>query len=265
MRVAGRSLRRCSDVLRRHKDGQEKVRARVRWRIGSSKNGPLSVCRGGGTSRICIIHIGGICITIMKAELNPMAALSASPDWLSGIERMIEEDGCCVDILNQISAVRSALDALGIELLTGHVECWVMGDGTAVGHAKAKRMKIGGTPRRTQHRALDGRRWKLDVATGKKGILAKMLTSGVDMGDRGTEYFKFKQYPRSAHSGLAAALTASRRHYFTSRGFAFINIFRRFPDPLAFYWRWDLRESLDHSLTTSSLNSACAADAIEPA
>ena len=61
-----------------------------------------------------------------------------------------------------------------------------------------------------------------------------MLTSGVDMGDRGTEYFKFKQYPRSAHSGLAAALTASRRHYFTSRGFAFINIFPRFPDPWLF-------------------------------
>ena len=75
-----------------------------------------------------------------------MAALSASPDWLSGIERMIEEDGCCVDILNQISAVRSALDALGIELLTGRVECWVMGDGTAVGHAKAHENRRDSSP-----------------------------------------------------------------------------------------------------------------------
>lgn len=55
---------------------------------------------------------------------------------------MIEEDRYCVDILNQISAVRSALDALGVELLTGHVECCVMGDQTAAArHAKAKPMK----------------------------------------------------------------------------------------------------------------------------
>lgn len=31
---------------------------------------------------------------------------------------------------------------------------------------------------------------KLDAATGKKGFFAKMLTSGVDMGDRDTDYFE---------------------------------------------------------------------------
>ena len=31
---------------------------------------------------------------------------------------------------------------------------------------------------------------KLDAATGKKGVFAKMLTSGIDMGDRDTEYIK---------------------------------------------------------------------------
>ncbi|MGH8164547.1 MAG: metal-sensitive transcriptional regulator, partial [Rhodanobacteraceae bacterium] len=34
---------------------------------------------------------------------------------VAGVQRMIEEDRYCVDILNQISAVRSALDALGLE------------------------------------------------------------------------------------------------------------------------------------------------------
>jgi hypothetical protein len=29
---------------------------------------------------------------------------------------------------------------------------------------------------------------KLDAATGKKGFLAKLLTSGIDMGDRDTDY-----------------------------------------------------------------------------
>ncbi len=60
---------------------------------------------------------------------------------VAGIQRMIAEDRYCVDILNQISAVRSALDALGVELLSNHVECCVIGHGTEKQHAKAKPMK----------------------------------------------------------------------------------------------------------------------------
>lgn len=53
---------------------------------------------------------------------------------------MIAEDRYCVDILNQIAAVRSALDAVGIELLTGHVESCVLGHGTGTEHQCAKPM-----------------------------------------------------------------------------------------------------------------------------
>jgi DNA-binding FrmR family transcriptional regulator len=60
---------------------------------------------------------------------------------MAGVQRMLDEDRYCVDVLNQISAVRSALDALGVELLTNHVECCVAGHGTAKAHAKAKPMK----------------------------------------------------------------------------------------------------------------------------
>jgi DNA-binding FrmR family transcriptional regulator len=60
---------------------------------------------------------------------------------VSGIQRMLDEDRYCVDILNQISAVRSALDALGVELLTNHVECCVASHGTQKAHAKARPMK----------------------------------------------------------------------------------------------------------------------------
>ncbi|MEP6956913.1 MAG: metal-sensitive transcriptional regulator [Chthoniobacterales bacterium] len=56
---------------------------------------------------------------------------------VAGVQRMIEEDRYCVDILNQISAVRSALDAVGVALLTNHVECCVLGHGTATEHAQA--------------------------------------------------------------------------------------------------------------------------------
>lgn len=37
-----------------------------------------------------------------------------------GIHRMVEEDKYCVDVLVQISAVRSALDAVGLMLLEDH-------------------------------------------------------------------------------------------------------------------------------------------------
>lgn len=59
---------------------------------------------------------------------------------VAGIERMLEEKRYCVDILNQISAVRSALDALGVELLTRHLETCVLGHGSGSEHESAKRM-----------------------------------------------------------------------------------------------------------------------------
>lgn len=37
-----------------------------------------------------------------------------------GIQRMIEQDKYCVDVLVQISAVRSALDSVGLILLDQH-------------------------------------------------------------------------------------------------------------------------------------------------
>jgi DNA-binding FrmR family transcriptional regulator len=37
-----------------------------------------------------------------------------------GIENMVEDDKYCIDILTQISAVQSALDKVGLELLREH-------------------------------------------------------------------------------------------------------------------------------------------------
>jgi len=59
---------------------------------------------------------------------------------VAGIQRMVDEDRYCVDILNQISAVRSALDALGVELLTQHLEGCVIGHGTGTEHHCAQPM-----------------------------------------------------------------------------------------------------------------------------
>jgi DNA-binding FrmR family transcriptional regulator len=66
--------------------------------------------------------------------------LSRIGGQISGISRMIDEDRYCVDILTQIAAVRSALDTLGVELLTEHIESCVLGQGTETQHHCAKPM-----------------------------------------------------------------------------------------------------------------------------
>ena len=59
---------------------------------------------------------------------------------VAGIERMMDEKRYCVDILNQIAAVRSALDALGVELLNRHLEMCVLGHGSGSEHENARPM-----------------------------------------------------------------------------------------------------------------------------
>ena len=38
-----------------------------------------------------------------------------------GIERMVDDDRYCVDILTQVGAVRTALESLGLQILEDHV------------------------------------------------------------------------------------------------------------------------------------------------
>jgi CsoR family transcriptional regulator, copper-sensing transcriptional repressor len=44
-----------------------------------------------------------------------------------GIERMVEEDRYCIDVLTQISAVQAALDKVALGLLDGHARHCVVG------------------------------------------------------------------------------------------------------------------------------------------
>lgn len=57
---------------------------------------------------------------------------------VTGIGKMIDEDRYCLDILNQIAAARAALDSLGVEILTNHLESCVAGHGTDTQHECAK-------------------------------------------------------------------------------------------------------------------------------
>ena len=44
-----------------------------------------------------------------------------------GIERMVDEDRYCIDILTQVGAVKTALEAMAFEILNDHVTHCVQG------------------------------------------------------------------------------------------------------------------------------------------
>jgi CsoR family transcriptional regulator, copper-sensing transcriptional repressor len=44
-----------------------------------------------------------------------------------GIERMVEDERYCIDILTQITAAQAALDKVALELLDGHTHHCVVG------------------------------------------------------------------------------------------------------------------------------------------
>jgi len=60
---------------------------------------------------------------------------------VAGIERMIDGDRYCVDVLLQVAAVRAALDGLGKHLLNAHVETCVV-DAIESGRRRDRKEKI---------------------------------------------------------------------------------------------------------------------------
>lgn len=79
----------------------------------------------------------------MKTEVREKVLLRVKriAGQVAGVQRMIEQDRYCVDVLHQISALRSALDALGVVLLTNHLESCVLGSDDNDRHPTAKAMK----------------------------------------------------------------------------------------------------------------------------
>jgi DNA-binding FrmR family transcriptional regulator len=60
---------------------------------------------------------------------------------VAGIERMVEEDRYCVDVLLQVAAVRAALDGLGKLLLRSHDESCVA-DAFTSGRPRDRKEKV---------------------------------------------------------------------------------------------------------------------------
>jgi CsoR family transcriptional regulator, copper-sensing transcriptional repressor len=71
---------------------------------------------------------------VLKGRLNRIAG------QVAGVQKMVDDQRYCVDILTQLAAIRSALDAVGVELLTNHIESCVVGHGTGSEHHCAKKL-----------------------------------------------------------------------------------------------------------------------------
>ncbi|HEV2753698.1 MAG TPA: metal-sensitive transcriptional regulator, partial [Solirubrobacteraceae bacterium] len=56
--------------------------------------------------------------TATKDQLN--ARLARIEGQVRGIQRMVDEDRYCIDVLTQISAVQAALDKVALGLLDDH-------------------------------------------------------------------------------------------------------------------------------------------------
>ena len=78
--------------------------------------------------------------TVVKKENKPkiINRLSRISGQVSGIQKMVEDDRYCKDILTQIAAVRSALDAVGAEVLMEHISGCVLKQGEEHPEAKGK-------------------------------------------------------------------------------------------------------------------------------
>jgi CsoR family transcriptional regulator, copper-sensing transcriptional repressor len=79
----------------------------------------------------------------MKAETRYQATLRLKriAGQVEGIQRMIEQDRYCVDVLLQVAAVRAALDKVGKLMLGSHVETCVA-DAFATGKARERKQKM---------------------------------------------------------------------------------------------------------------------------
>lgn len=82
------------------------------------KSPKSAAARVEGTAGTPACHAPGRVVQPRKQALR--RRLNRIEGQVRGVARMIEEDRYCVDILTQISALRSALDGLAMELLQDH-------------------------------------------------------------------------------------------------------------------------------------------------
>ena len=64
-----------------------------------------------------VVHMPGY--TLTKQEL--LTRMRRIEGQVRGVSQMVEDDRYCIDVLTQISAIRSALESVAVGLVDGHV------------------------------------------------------------------------------------------------------------------------------------------------
>jgi len=60
-----------------------------------------------------------------EVKKDSLTRLKRIAGQVGGLQRMVEEEKYCIDILIQIAAVRAALDKVGLVILKGHLQTHV--------------------------------------------------------------------------------------------------------------------------------------------
>jgi DNA-binding FrmR family transcriptional regulator len=76
-----------------------------------------------------------------EAKREARTRLRRIAGQVAGVERMVEQDRYCVDVLMQIAAVRAALDRVGKAVLRSHVETCVA-EAFASGRRRDREQKL---------------------------------------------------------------------------------------------------------------------------
>lgn len=71
-----------------------------------------------------------------KVKTDASKRLARMAGQMNGLQKMVDEERYCVDILTQVSALRAALDQFGLLMLSTHLESCVYGHGTEDEHCK---------------------------------------------------------------------------------------------------------------------------------
>ena len=69
-----------------------------------------------------------------KVKADASRRLARMAGQINGLQKMLDEERYCVDILTQVSALRAALDQFGLVMLSTHLEDCVYGNGHDGGH-----------------------------------------------------------------------------------------------------------------------------------
>jgi DNA-binding FrmR family transcriptional regulator len=62
---------------------------------------------------------------LKQTREDSLKRLNRIEGQVKGISRMVEEERYCIDIINQISAAKSALEKVGVIILKGHLKTCV--------------------------------------------------------------------------------------------------------------------------------------------